>query len=99
MSANVLSPQDLVRRAVTEVVSLQDPDLLIVLEIVADLKRAKVERRTQAAEMVALARKRAAELKGLPQAELIKRLTATLDSIRAEAIAKGTAIEGEWEGD
>ena len=83
--------QELVRRAVIEVASLPEKDLVVVLQVVADLKRAKAERRAQAAEIVARARERAAELKGLPREQLFDQFWAVLESIRAEAVAKGTA--------
>ena len=48
---------------------------------------------------MALAKQRAAEMGDVPRAEMAARLIKVMYEIRAEAIAKGTAIEGEWEGD
>ena len=99
MSVEPPSTQELVRRAVIEVASLPENDLVVVLEVVADLKRAKAERRAHAAEIVAGARARADELRGLPREQLFAQLQAAFAGVRAEAVAKGTAIEGDWEGD
>ena len=96
---NVLPPQELLRRAVIEVASLPERDLVVVLEIVADLKQTKAARRAQAAELVARARKRAEELKDMPREQVFAQFRAAIESIRAGVIAKGTAIEGDWEGD
>ena len=82
-----------------EVASLPENDLVLVLEVVADLKRAKAERRAQAAEVVAHARARAAELSSLPREQLFAQLEAALEDIRAEAIALGMAHDGDWVGD
>ena len=102
MVMETLSPQDLVRRAVIEVASLPEQDIVVVMELIADLKtqaRLKAERRAQAAELVARARQRAVELKGLPREAVFAEFRTALDRIREAAIADGTAIEGEWEGD
>jgi hypothetical protein len=39
------------------------------------------------------------ELKGLPREAVFAEFRTALDRIREAAIADGTAIEGEWEGD
>jgi hypothetical protein len=95
-----LAPQDLVRKAVIAVAQLQENELLIVIETVESLKKQRARPNKEAAkEIVARAKARAAETRDLPRAELLKKFSDTLDAIRAEAIANGTAIEGELEGD
>jgi len=92
--------QDLVRRAVIEVAQLPENELLVVLEFINDLKKQRERpHRESAKQLVALAKQRAAEMGDVPRAEMAARLIKVMDEIRAEAIAKGTAIEGEWEGD
>ena len=100
MDTRMLAPQDLVRRAVIEVAQLQEKELLIVIEMVDALKKQRARpNREAAAEIVARAKARAAETSHLSHAELVQRFIDAAERIRAEAITKGTAIEGEWEGD
>ncbi len=97
----VASPShDLVRRAVIEVAQLPENELLVVIEMVGDLKKQRAQKkRATAAELVARARQRATEISHLSREEMMERFSQTVEAIRAEAIAKGTAIDGEWESD
>lgn len=100
MDTHALASQDLVRKAVIEVAQLQESELLVVIEMVDTLKKQRARpNRVSAAEIVARAKARAAEMSHLSREELMKKFSDTLDSIRAEAIEKGVAIEGEWEHD
>ncbi len=100
MTLATLPSQDLVRKAVIEVAQLPENELLIVIELVSDLKKQRARpNRESAAQIVARARQRAKDITHLPREELMKQFSQTLDAIRAEAIAKGTAIEGELESD
>ena len=100
MNTDTLATQDLVRKAVIEVAQLQDKELLIVIEMVDTLKKQRARpNRELAAEIVARAKVRAEEMKHLSREEAMKRFSKTLDAIRADAIANGTAIEGELESD
>ena len=100
MPATTLPSRDLARRAVIEVAQLPENELLVVIEVVNDLKKRRERpHRESAKQLVALAKQRAAEMGNVPRAELAKRLVKVIDEIRAEAIAKGTDIEGEWESD
>lgn len=56
-------------------------------------------RRPSVALMRAEAKRRAVALGDLSHEELVQRFIDATDKIRAEAIEKGVAIEGEWEGD
>ncbi len=95
-----LAPQELIRKAVIEVAQLPEKELLIVIEMVDSLKKQRARpNRELAVEILAYAKARAAEMKHLSRAEVMEKFSKTLDAIRAEAIAKGTAIEGEWEDD
>jgi excisionase family DNA binding protein len=51
------------------------------------------------AEIVAEARRQAALLDGVPRAEIAARFAVLAEEIRQQAIAQGTAIEGDWIGD
>lgn len=99
MVNHAIAPQDLVRQAVIEVAQLQENELLAVIEMVGALKKQRARpNRELAKEIVARAKARAAELSHLSHEELIQRFSDVMGRIRAEAVAKGTAIEGELEG-
>ncbi len=94
MNSNALASQDLVRKAVIEVTQLQDKELLIVIEMVDTLKKQRTPPNKElAAEILARAKARAAEMKNLSHEEVVQRFIDATDRIRADAIAKGTAIE------
>ncbi|GIK76060.1 MAG: hypothetical protein BroJett021_50480 [Chloroflexota bacterium] len=89
--------QSLLRQTVVEVASLPDDDLAIVLDVVAFLKRQRAAQ--AAADIRQAARQRAVALRTLPREELATQLRAVGETIRRQAIAANTAIEGDWEGD
>ncbi len=98
MNADTLAPQELIRKAVIEVAQLPEKELLIVIEMVDTLKKQHARpNRELAAEIVARAKARAAEMSHLSHEEVVQRFTDAMERIREDAIAKGTAIEGEWE--
>lgn len=100
MNSNALASQDLVRKAVIEVAQLEEKELLIVIEMVDALKKQRARPNKElAAEILAKAKARAEEMKHLSHEEVVQRFIDAMERIRAEAIAKGTAIEGEWERD
>jgi len=100
MNATNLDSEKLLRQVITSVAQLPPNDLLVVYETISDLKQKESEKpKLTAAEIVARAKVRAAEMSHLSRAEVMERFSATLEAIRADAIAKGTAIEGEWEQD
>ena len=49
--------------------------------------------------MRAEARRRATLLRDVPREEIVARFLELAEEIRREAIAKGTAVEGDWQGD
>ncbi len=100
MINHAIAPQDLVRQAVIEVAQLPENELLAVIEMVGALKKQRARpNRELAKEIVARAKVRAAETSRLSRAELMRQFGEVLEKIRADAIAKDTAIEGELEGD
>ncbi len=99
MNPQSIAPQDLVRKAVVEVAQLPENELLVVLEMVDNLKKQRAHpNRELAAKIVAQARERAKSTSHLSRDELMKQFGETLEAIRTDAIAKNTAIEGELEG-
>ncbi len=74
--------------------------MTLVIELVNDLKKQRARpNRESAAQIVVRAKQRAKDINHLPREALMKQFSETVDAIRAEAIAKGTAIEGELESD
>ena len=47
----------------------------------------------------AQARRRAALLRDVPREDIVLRFRKLAEGIHQEAIAKGTAVEGDWRGD
>ena len=101
MNNQSLDSEKLLREVITRVAQLPPDDLLVVYETISDLKHKDKEGKPalNAAEIVARARARASEFSHLTHAEMVQRFIDAADRMRAEAIAKGTAVEGEWEGD
>ncbi|MBI5081662.1 MAG: hypothetical protein HZC38_15115 [Chloroflexi bacterium] len=101
MTVQVLPPQDLVRKTILEVVSLPEKDMLTVLEFVGKIKQREKEGlpKLTVAEIHAEANRIAAETANLSRKEIMNRFRETVEQIRTEAIAKGTALDGEWERD
>lgn len=100
MVSNSTATQELIRKAVIEVAQLPENELLIVIEMVDEFKKQRSRpNRLVASEIVNAARSRASKTTGLSREDLMKQFSKTIDEIRAEAIEKGVAIEGEIEGD
>jgi len=101
MSANVSTENSLIRQAVIDVASLPEEDLSLIVEFVSYLKqrRSTPGRKLSAAEMRAEARRRASALKDVPRHKLVARFEELTEAIRSEAMAKGAAIEGDWQRD
>lgn len=99
MAQQTLAPQDLVRKAVVDVAQLPENELLVVIEVMDNLKKNRVNsNRDRAAKIVAQAKARASETRQLSHDELMKQFKNTIEAIRADAIARGVAIEREFEG-
>jgi hypothetical protein len=82
--------------------SLPDEDLELVAEFVSLLEEKRPlepARRLSATEIREKARRRARLLHDVPREQLVARFIEVGEQIRQEAIAKGTAIDGDWTGD
>jgi hypothetical protein len=87
----------LLRQTVVEVAALPDEDLVILLEVVAFLKR---ERQAAAiTDIRQAARQYAAAVRAMPREQLARQFHETGERIRTQVIESGTAINGDWEGD
>ncbi|HEY53805.1 MAG TPA: hypothetical protein G4N94_10140, partial [Caldilineae bacterium] len=90
----------LVARVTDDLATLDESDLNQVFRFVADLKARREEQ-----EQKALARRIVAQAKQLARQDTRSReevwdhFESLIEEIRQEAIAKGTAIEGEYIGD
>ena len=92
----------MIGRVASELTWLPEEDLPLVAEFVDYLKRrcqATPRRRLSVTEMRAEAGRRACLLREVPRDEVVARFRELAEEIRQEAIAKGTAIEGDWSGD
>lgn len=100
MDRQTLDTEKLLREVIADVAKLPPNDLLVVYETISDLKqRDKGQSVFDTDKILARAKERASELSHLTHAEVVQRFIDATDRIRAEAIEKGTAIEGEWESD
>lgn len=100
MNADTLDAEKLLRQVITSVAQLPPNDLLVVYETISDLKQKESEKSSLTAdEILARAKARAVEMRNLSHEQIVQRFIDATERIRAEAIAKGTAIEGEWESD
>jgi hypothetical protein len=97
METQILAPQDLVRKAVIEIAQLPENDLVAVMEFMARLKQRP--HRLTVAEIKAEAEKLSAQFQNMSRPELMRRFQENLDTMRADAIAKGTALDVELESD
>ncbi len=91
-----------VGRIALQLVQLPADDVAAVALLVARLRQQRepvMQRQLSPAEIVAAARQQAALLKDVPRAEVAVRFEALVEEIRQQAIAKDTAIEGDWRGD
>ena len=93
---------EVVGRIALQLAQLPAEDVSAVAQLVARLRQQRqpmAPRRMSPAEIVAEARRQAALLADVPRAEVIARFEALVEEIRQQAIAKDTAIEGDWRGD
>ena len=71
--------------------------VLEILELLSPVETSSKPR--TGAEICAIAKQRATVLRDVPREQVAARFTELAEEIRREAIAKGTAIDGDWTGD
>jgi excisionase family DNA binding protein len=88
-------------KVATGLVQLPVEDIAMVAQLVARLQRQRLPAapRRPPAAIVAEARRQAALLRDIPRAEIAARFEALTEEIRGQAVAQGTAIDGDWFGD
>lgn len=101
MVVKAQSSQSLVRQAVIEVANLPEPALRQVLAYIEVLKgqQAEAAKAAVTAAINAEAERLAATMQGRPRPEVMAEFRSVLESMRQQAVAQGTAIDGEWQGD
>ncbi|MEW5828752.1 MAG: hypothetical protein AB1846_07665 [Chloroflexota bacterium] len=100
MNASDLDSEKLLRQVITSIAQLPPNDLLVVYETINDLKEKESEKSSLTTdEILARAKARAVEMRNLSHEQIVQRFIDATERIRAIAIEKGTAIEGEWERD
>ncbi len=91
-----------VGRVAIELVQLPEEDVSLVAEFIKYLKGQRQAVGTQhvpAAQLVAEARQQVRALQDVPRSEIAEQFAVLVENIRRQAIAQGTAIEGDWIGD
>jgi hypothetical protein len=84
----------------TGLAQLPDEDIAIVARLVGRLQqRQPGAPQRSPAEIVAEARQQSARLRDVPRTEIAARFEVLAEEIRQQAIARGTAIEGDWRDD
>lgn len=87
---------------IRELNDLPEEDFPLVAEFIEYLRTRRANltstQRT-IAEIRAEAHRRAKQLNDLPRVEIVARFESIAESIRQEAVGKGTAIDGDWQSD
>lgn len=95
MSTITIAEDTVLRRAMIEIASLPNEDLVVLLDVMATLKKQRVA--AEAEEILQAAFKRADLLRDVPRAELAAQFNTIREQIRTEAIEQGTVIDGDWD--
>jgi hypothetical protein len=96
MNSQTIDSEKLLRQVLQNIALLPPNDLLLVYEVIHDLQK---KPKLNADEILERAKARATEIHSLSHAESVQRFIDSTDKIRANAIQRGVAIEGEWESD
>jgi hypothetical protein len=101
MPAKPAAAPQVIGQLAAQLSSLAEEDLQLVAEFVSLLEKRSPEppRLLSAAEIREKARRRARLLHDVPREQLVARFAEVGEQIRKEAIANGTAIDGDWTGD
>ena len=87
-------------KVATGLVQLPAEYIAMVAQLVARLQQQRLPAAPRLpAEFVTEARRQAALLRNLPRGEIAARFEALSEEIRGQAVALGTAVDGDWFGD
>lgn len=96
MNSQTINSEKLLRQVLEHIAHLPPNDLLLVYEVINDLQK---KPKLNSDEILERAKTRAAEMSHLSHAESVQRFIDATDKIRANAVQRGVAIDGEWESD
>jgi hypothetical protein len=102
MSTKPAAAPQVIGQLALKLSSLPEEDLELVAEFVSLLEEKDAPeslRPLSPAEIREKAKRRARLLRDVPREQLVARFMEVGEQIRQEAIAKGTAIDGDWTGD
>ena len=102
MSAKSARVPQVIGRLAVKLTALPEEDLQLVLELVDRLEeKHPVEsvRPLSVKDIREEARKRSLLLRDVPRDQLVARFVEVGEQIRQEAIAEGTAVDGDWTDD
>jgi hypothetical protein len=103
MPSKAASKPQVIFELAMKLTNLPEEDLELVIELVACLEEKhppeKAVRPASVEEIREESRRRARLLRDVPREQLVARFMEVGEQIRQEAIAKGTATEGDWTGD
>ncbi len=104
MPSKAAAKPQVIGQLALKLTNLPEEDLQLVIELVDCLEEKRPERsaRSLSSSVEGVreeARRRARLLRDVPREQLVARFMEVGEQIRQEAIAQGTAIEGDWTGD
>jgi hypothetical protein len=101
MPSKAANPQ-VIGQLALKLTNLPEEDLQLVIELVDCLEEKRPEKAVRSSSVEEIreeARRRARLLQDVPREQLVARFMEVGEQIRREAVARGTAIEGDWTGD
>ena len=102
MPSKAAAKPQVIGQLALKLTNLPEEDLELVIELVDCLEEKRPERSARSSSVEEIreeARRRARLLRDVPREQLVARFMEVGEQIRQEAIAQGTAIEGDWTGD
>ena len=102
MPSKAAAKPQVIGQLALKLTNLPEEDLALVIELVDCLEEKRPEKSARSVSVKEIreeARRRARLLRDVPREQLVARFIEVGEQIRQEAIAQGTAIEGDWTGD
>jgi hypothetical protein len=102
MPSKAAAKPQVIGQLALKLTNLPEEDLQLVIELVDCLEEKRPEKSARSVSVEEIreeARRRARLLRDVPRGQLVARFIEVGEQIRQEAIAQGTAIEGDWTGD
>lgn len=102
MPSKAAAKPQVIGQLALKLTNLPEEDLQLVIELVDCLEEKRPEKSARSVSVEEIreeARRRARLLRDVPRDQLVARFIEVGEQIRQEAIAQGTAIDGDWTGD